>query len=78
MNTQEEIVFILGRQLDKEVTTSELDVPFESLGADPVISMQIMIAIQDAFGIKIPDEEAERITTAREAADYVRKRTGRP
>lgn len=41
------------------------------LGADSLDEIEIVMAIEDEFGIEIPDDDAEKITTVKEALDYV-------
>ena len=47
----------------------------EDLGADSLDVFQIIMDLEDAFDIKIPQEEAEKITTVGEAAELIRAAT---
>jgi len=44
------------------------------LGADSLDQVELMMSMEEAFDIKIPEEDAEKILTVREAIDYVEKR----
>jgi acyl carrier protein len=45
----------------------------EDLGADSLDIVELVMAMEEAFGIDIPDEEAENIRTVEEAVNYVKK-----
>ncbi len=40
------------------------------LGADSLDTVEVVMALEDEFGIEIPDEDAEKITTVQNAIDY--------
>jgi acyl carrier protein len=45
----------------------------EDLGADSLTTVEMSLALEDAFGIEIPDTEQENLRTVQQAIDYVRK-----
>lgn len=58
------------------VSADELDMDtslMSDLNADSLDAVEIIMAIEDKFGIKIPDEEAEKFLTIREIVDYLEK-----
>jgi acyl carrier protein len=51
-----------------------LDASFrEDLEADSLDLVELIMELEEQFGMEIPDEEAEKITTVEEAVDYVQE-----
>jgi len=46
----------------------------EDLGADSLDQVELIMALEDEFELKIPEEEAEKLTTVGSAVDYVLKK----
>lgn len=65
----------------KEIVAEQLGVAIEKitnessfqddLGADSLDTVELVMALEEAFGCEIPDEDAEKITTVQAAIDYV-------
>ena len=43
----------------------------DDLGADSLDTVELVMAFEEAFGIEIPDEDAEKITRVKEAVEYI-------
>ena len=43
----------------------------DDLGADSLDTVELVMALEEEFGIEIPDEEAEKITKVGEAIAYI-------
>jgi acyl carrier protein len=43
----------------------------DDLGADSLDSVELVMALEEEFGMEIPDEDAEKITTIQQAIDYI-------
>lgn len=65
---KEVLINELGLDADKvtEDATFEEDLEVDSLGV-----VELLMALEDEFGVKIPDEEAENIHTVGQAVDMV-------
>ena len=54
--------------------TVTLDAAFtEDLGADSLDTVELVMAFEEEFNVEIPDEDAEKIATVRDAVDYIKK-----
>lgn len=76
MSAQEKVKSIIAEQLGvkpEEVTTEASFV--EDLGADSLDTVELVMAFEEEFGIEIPDEDAEKITTVGEAVKYIDEKT---
>ena len=45
----------------------------EDLGADSLDIVELVMAMEEEFGLEIPDEEAEKISTVNDAVEYIRE-----
>ncbi len=74
---EEQVKNIVAEQLgvkEEEVTAEASFV--DDLGADSLDTVELVMALEEAFECEIPDEEAEKITTVQQAIDYVKERSG--
>ncbi len=58
--------------VEEELVTPDASV-VEDLGADSLDTVELVMALEEEFGVEIPDEDAEKITRVREAVDYIEK-----
>ncbi|HMC32103.1 MAG TPA: acyl carrier protein [Candidatus Angelobacter sp.] len=45
----------------------------DDLGADSLDRVELVMALEETFGVEIPDDDAERISTVQNAVDYIQK-----
>jgi len=75
MSTGEKVKAIIVEQLGakpEEVVPSASFV--NDLGADSLDTVELVMALEEEFGIEIPDEDAEKITTVDDAIKYIEKK----
>ena len=46
----------------------------DDLGADSLDTVELIMQLEEGFGIEIPDEDAEKITTVGAAVEYIDKK----
>jgi len=46
----------------------------DDLGADSLDTVELVMEFEEKFGIDIPDEDAEKIRTVKDAVDYIEKK----
>lgn len=60
-------------QVDEKQVTVEASF-IEDLGADSLDTVELVMDLEEHFGIEIPDEEAEKLKTVKDAVDYITKK----
>ena len=72
MSVEEKVREIIVDQLgvdEKQVTADAAFV--DDLGADSLDTVELVMALEEEFDVEIPDEEAEKITTVKDAVAFV-------
>jgi acyl carrier protein len=74
--TREEILAKVKSVVADKLNVGEdqvtLDAKFvEDLGADSLDQVELIMALEDEFGLKIPEEEAEQLVTVGASIDYI-------
>jgi acyl carrier protein len=58
----------LGKPEDKIVPDAKF---VEDLGADSLDQVELIMAFEEAFDVEIPDEDAEKLKSVKDALDYL-------
>ena len=71
---QEKVKAIICEQLDVEAETVVPEASFvDDLGADSLDQVELIMAMEEEFDVSIPDEDAEKIMTVKDAIEYIEK-----
>ena len=66
------VIEIVAEQLNVDKDEVTEDASFvEDLGADSLDQVELVMRLEEEFGIEIPDEDAEKITRVKEAISYI-------
>ena len=72
MSIENEIRTIVAEQLGVDLTSVKNESKFVlDLGADSLDTVELIMAIEDRFGLEIADDDAEKIVSVQDAIDYV-------
>lgn len=71
-NIEQKVKAIIMEQLGVSEEEVKPEASFvDDLGADSLDLVELVMALEEEFGQEIPDEDAEKITTVRDAINYI-------
>lgn len=69
----EKVKEVIVEQLGVEDEAIKLDTSFiDDLGADSLDIVELIMALEEAFDMQIPDSEAEKISTVNDVVEYIK------
>jgi acyl carrier protein len=73
--SEERVKEIIAKELEvsPDQLTSEASF-IDDLGADSLDTVELVMALEEEFGIDIPDEDADKIKTVGDVMEYLKKR----
>ena len=75
--TAERVKKIVVEHLGVEAEKVSEEASFiDDLGADSLDIVELVMAFEEEFGVEIPDDAAEKITTVRDAIEYIDQNKG--
>jgi len=72
MGVFEKVKAIVVEQLGVDEVNVTQETSFEELNADSLDIVELIMALEEAFDLDIPDEEAEKIRTVGNAVSYIK------
>ena len=69
----ERVLRIIAENQKKDLSLVMIDSSFEELGIDSMDAVNIVFALENEFGINVPDEEMKNIRSVRDIVEGVRK-----
>jgi acyl carrier protein len=77
MAVQDKVKSIIVEQLGVKPEEVNPEASFiDDLGADSLDTVELVMALEEEFGIEISDEDAEKITTVGQAVKYIEEKAG--
>jgi len=77
MALEDRVKEIIVEQLGVDANEVTPEASFiDDLGADSLDTVELVMAFEDEFGLEIPDEEAEKLTTVGDALNYLKEKIG--
>jgi acyl carrier protein len=75
--TMADVIAKVKKIISEQLGVPEGDVKPEAsfvndLGADSLDTVELVMALEEEFGVEIPDEDAEKIITVQNAIDYIK------
>jgi len=75
MNLEERVAELVVEQLGISREEAVAEAAFiDDLGADSLDIVELVMAMEEAFDVEIPDEDAEKIQTIEDAVSYLKER----
>ena len=76
MSIEDKIIKVIAEKLSVDVSDVVMEASMvDDLGADSLDLVELIMSMEEEFDVEIPDEEAEKIVTVKDAIEYVKANT---
>ena len=77
MSIEEKVIEIISQKLNLSKDQIKPEASFvDDLGADSLDLVELVMAMEEAFGMEVPDEDAEKLRTVKDVIEYVKAKVG--
>jgi acyl carrier protein len=75
--SEDRVKEIVAKELEVDVKQLTPEAKFiEDLGADSLDIVELVMALEEEFGLEIPDEDADKLKTVGDAMNYLKQQAG--
>jgi len=72
MRIEEKVKKLIAEKLDVDLSDVVPEASLiDDLGADSLAIVELIMTMEEEFDIEVPDEDAEKLATVKEAIDYI-------
>jgi len=76
-SVEEKVKHIIVEQLGVDAEEVKPEASFvDDLGADSLDVVELVMALEEEFGLEISDEDAEKLSSVQQAVSYIQKNAG--
>ena len=74
MSIEDKVMKIIAEKLSVDMNEVVPEASFvDDLGADSLDLVELIMSMEEEFDIEIPDEEAEKLVTVKDAIDFIHR-----
>ena len=75
MSLEDEVRKIIVDQLGVDAAQVTIEARFiDDLGADSLDTVELIMALEEKFGVEVPDDDAEKLVTVGKVIEYIEKK----
>ena len=67
----EKLITIIADHSGEDAANITAETTFEELGVDSLTTVEVLMDIEDEFGVEVPDEILDKLVTVKDVVDYI-------